>query len=142
MKMSISNTTFILLLFLSSCSFEPKKELSNSFGTKSEMNYSERQGEFLYNKYCAVCHGAGGEGDGFNAFNLSPKPRDFTDFEYMSNFSDDRLFEAVNQGGRGINKSVNMPSWKNVLKGYQVNYLVSYVRHFASMNKNSDMTEE
>ena len=134
MKLIISNTTIVLLLFLSSCSSEPKKELSKSFATQSALNYSARQGEFLYNKYCAVCHGAGGEGDGFNAFNLDPKPRDFTDFEYMSNFSDDRLFEAINQGGRGINKSVNMPTWKNVLKDYQISYLVSYIRHFSKDN--------
>ena len=141
MKLIISITTIVLLLILSSCSSEPKKELSKSFATQSALNYSARQGEFLYNKYCTVCHGAGGEGDGFNAFNLDPKPRDFTDFEYMSNFSDDRLFEAINQGGRGINKSVNMPTWKNVLKDYQISYLVSYVRHF-STNNNSDMIEK
>ena len=142
MKLIIPTITLLLILFLSSCSSEPKKDLSKSFGNQTSLTYSERQGKYLYTKYCAVCHGAGGEGDGFNAFNLNPKPRDFTDFEYMSNFSDDRLFEAISQGGRGINKSVNMPTWKNVLKDYQVNYVVSYVRHFSTTNNNNDMIEK
>src|SRR5919108_4439164 len=44
----------------------------------SSLSYEQRQGKFLYTKYCVVCHGDDGKGDGFNAFNLDPKPRDFT----------------------------------------------------------------
>ena len=31
------------------------------------LTYEERQGSVLYAKYCAVCHGKEGKGDGFNA---------------------------------------------------------------------------
>ncbi|MEE9170069.1 MAG: c-type cytochrome [bacterium] len=41
--------------------------------------YAERKGKHLYAHYCAVCHGASGEGDGFNAFNLDPRPRNLAD---------------------------------------------------------------
>jgi DMSO reductase family type II enzyme heme b subunit len=37
------------------------------------------QGETLYEKYCMVCHGEKGEGDGEAARFLFPKPRDLTD---------------------------------------------------------------
>lgn len=132
MKLMISIQSLFFILLFSSCSSETNKELSKSFGVQSTLTYSERQGKFLYAKYCTVCHGAEGEGDGFNAFNLDPKPRNFSDSDYMSNFSDDRLFETISQGGRGINKSVMMPSWKSVLKDYQVIYLVSYLRLFTN----------
>ena len=33
-------------------------------------------GQEIYRHDCQTCHGEGGAGDGFNAFNLDPRPRD------------------------------------------------------------------
>lgn len=93
------------------------------------LSYEERQGMHLYKKYCMVCHGESGRGDGFNAFNLDPRPRNFTDARYMNSLSNERLLETVNQGGRGVNKSPLMPSWGYRLSKSEMEYVITYVRY-------------
>ena len=95
--------------------------------------YEQRQGRHLFLKYCAVCHGTEGKGDGFNAFNLDPKPRDFTDVRYMSALSDARLMETIIQGGRGVNRSVLMPSWGGRLTTSEQTYVTAYVRSLGKL---------
>jgi mono/diheme cytochrome c family protein len=95
------------------------------------LTYEQRQGRFLYTKYCSICHGTEGKGDGFNAFSLDPKPRNFTDEKYMNALSDPRLIETVTQGGRGVNRSPFMPSWGGRLNKREVEYVVAYIRAFA-----------
>ena len=104
--------------------------LSNSSTNPMMMSYEERQGKFYYEKYCSVCHGADGKGDGFNAFNLDPKPRDFTNKEYLGALTDAQIAETVSGGGRAVNKSPLMPSWGRRLNKRDIEYLVSYVRTF------------
>ena len=97
-----------------------------------QLSYEERQGEYYYRKYCSVCHGEGGKGDGFNAFNLEPKPRDFTDAKYMNGLTDDRIMQTISGGGRNSNRSFLMPSWGGRLQKQEINYVLSYIRTFAS----------
>ncbi|MFQ6607339.1 MAG: c-type cytochrome [Fidelibacterota bacterium] len=129
-------SSFLILVLLVSwpgCSYNkiPEKNLSESFVISSKLTYEQQQGAYLYNKYCAVCHGVSGRGDGFNSYNLTPRPRDLSDRDYMKAFSSERLAEVIVQGGRGINKSVIMPAWGNTLKRYQVDYLVDYIKVFS-----------
>lgn len=104
-------------------------------GTTKLLTYEERQGKHLYMKYCAVCHGEEGRGDGFNAFNLDPKPRDFTDSTYMRALNDSRLFETISEGGRGVNKSHLMPSWGATLSKDDILNAIYYLKTFASPMK-------
>lgn len=99
------------------------------------LTYEERQGKQIYMKYCAVCHGEEGKGDGFNAYNLDPKPRNFTDTIYMNVLSDIRLLETIREGGRGVNKSPLMPSWGGRLKGEEIEYVMAYVHSFGNVKK-------
>ncbi|HEY6950873.1 MAG TPA: c-type cytochrome, partial [Bacteroidota bacterium] len=71
----------------------------------STLSYEQRQGKILYTKYCAVCHGDHGKGDGFNAFNLDPKPRDFTDARAMAGMDEATLLATIREGGKGVSKS-------------------------------------
>ena len=95
------------------------------------LTYEQRQGRFLYSKYCSICHGTEGKGDGFNAFNLDPKPKDLTEKQYIQALTDEKLFGIVSQGGRSVNKSSSMPAWRGRLSKQEIDYLVAYVRTFA-----------
>ena len=96
----------------------------------SMLTYEQRQGKYLFRKYCVICHGDDGKGDGFNAYNLDPKPRDFTDVALMHSLTDERIFRVISGGGRSVNKSPLMPSWGGRLQKDEINYLVTYVRSF------------
>ena len=100
-----------------------------------DLSYEQRQGKELYTKYCAICHGKEGKGDGFNAFNLDPRPRNFTDATYMDALSDNRLVETISQGGRGVNRSLLMPSWGGRLNRQEIEYVISFVRSFSNPHK-------
>jgi len=92
------------------------------------MTYEERQGKVLFLRYCSVCHGAEGKGDGFNAFNLDPRPRDLSDSKYMDAFTEERLYQTIDLGGRGMNKSPSMPSWGGRLNRQEIRYVMAYVQ--------------
>jgi mono/diheme cytochrome c family protein len=92
------------------------------------LNYEQSNGQKLFAHYCAVCHGVSGEGDGFNAFNLTPKPRDLSDRASMQHFSDQQLFQVISQGGAERGRSNLMPPWGHTLSERQIRYVVAYVR--------------
>ncbi len=97
----------------------------------ADYTYEQRQGKYLYAKYCAVCHGDEGKGDGFNAFNLNPKPRDFSDSTYMNALTDEKIAQTISDGGRGVGRSPQMPAWGGRLTKTDVIYLTDYVRTFS-----------
>ena len=103
---------------------------STSTTEAAELSYEERQGKHLYEQYCLVCHGQEGKGDGFNAFNLDPRPRDFSDSVYMNALGDKQAIETISGGGRSVNKSPLMPSYGWTLKKEELQYVASYVRTF------------
>jgi len=94
------------------------------------MSYEQRQGKYVYAQYCAVCHGNEGKADGFNTYNLDPKPRDLTEQHYLSEFSDERLMQIIRDGGRGANKSPSMPPYGWTLGKSEIAYVTAYVRTF------------
>ena len=126
-----------------------KKDSLKTTGTKKEnlkpvntqidssfikLTYEQKQGKYVFLKYCSVCHGEQGKGNGFNAFNLNPKPRNFTDSSYMSKINDSQLIDVISKGGRGVNKSQLMPSWKGTLKSDDIQFVVKYVRFLSTQN--------
>jgi mono/diheme cytochrome c family protein len=88
------------------------------------------EGKATYGYYCAHCHGMKGQGNGFNADNLDPKPRDHTDGaeSYMAGRTNEELVEAVTMGGKGIGKSPFMPPFGAVLSEKEIWSLVAYMR--------------
>ncbi|MBI1976911.1 MAG: c-type cytochrome [Candidatus Omnitrophica bacterium] len=94
------------------------------------------KGEKLYQKQCAVCHGAGGAGDGEAAYLLYPKPRDFTrgEFRLVSTTTmeatDEDLFKTISRGMPGS----AMPPWEFLSEEERWS-LVYYVRYLAELGK-------
>jgi len=92
------------------------------------LTYEQRQGKILYTEYCATCHGSQGKGDGFNAYNLDPKPRDFTDPRAMAGIDDATLLGTIMAGGKGVNKSPLMPAWGGRMNKLDIEYVIAYVK--------------
>jgi mono/diheme cytochrome c family protein len=115
-----------------SVSIADSNAVRTSTFASTPLTYEERQGKVLFTKYCSVCHGTEGKGDGFNAFNLDPRPRDLSDKEYMSAFSEERLYQTIDLGGRGMNKSPSMPSWGGRLNRADIRYVIAYVQSMSA----------
>ena len=85
-------------------------------------------GKETYKRYCAPCHGIKGDGKGFNAKNLDPRPANHMDKKLMSKRTDKDLYDVINGGGRDAGKSTLMPPWGNTFSGARIESLVSYMR--------------
>ena len=91
-------------------------------------NYEARLGHDVFTHYCATCHGETGAGDGFNAYNLDPHPRDLSDPGFQKKKSDADLADTIRRGGSGVGLSSLMPPWGRTLSDRQVAEVVLYVR--------------
>ncbi len=91
-----------------------------------------------YRRYCVVCHGVLGDGNGESAkwFDppMFPKPRDFTlaVFECRSTPTgtlptDEDLFDTI---ARGLDRS-NMPPWNTFTRQQRAD-LVAWIKHFSA----------
>ncbi len=82
-------------------------------------------GELIYQEMgCVMCHGIQGDGNGFLAQGLDPKPRDFTNYKVMSRIPDQSIRAAVKNGIAGT----AMPSFD--LTENQIQDLTAYLRSF------------
>ena len=84
------------------------------------------KGAPLYQATCAACHGPSGKGDGPGAANLNPKPRDFTNKEYMTKLNDTDIRNTIKYGG-AIKSMPQMPSHPQ-FGDEDLSALVAYVR--------------
>jgi len=91
-------------------------------------DYDQREGKRLFEHYCSICHGLQGAGDGFNSYNLIPKPNSFRDSVYMSHLSDSNLQQIITLGGESTNKSTLMPAYSHTLTEIQIERLVKFIR--------------
>jgi mono/diheme cytochrome c family protein len=95
------------------------------------MSYELRLGRATFQHYCQTCHGETGAGDGFNAFNLDPRPRDLSDPAFQKKKTDAELTDAIQRGGAGVGLSAMMPPWGRTLSPEQVEQVVLYLRSLA-----------
>jgi mono/diheme cytochrome c family protein len=93
-------------------------------------SYSLRRGEATFRHYCQTCHGETGAGDGFNAFNLDPHPRDLSDPAFQKSKKDADFADAIRRGGAGVGLSALMPPWGHTLSERQIADVVAYLRTF------------
>lgn len=97
-------------------------------GAEGAMPYMARLGSQTYHHYCATCHGQEGRGDGFNAFNCEPRPRDLATPAFQKAKQDRDLYDAIENGGRSVGYSAAMPPWGKTLSPRQIQALVAYIR--------------
>jgi len=90
--------------------------------------YNIREGRALYSYYCATCHGDEGHGDGLNAYNLDPKPRDLADPSFQKDRTDDELAGVIRSGGGVSGLSTAMPPWGRTLGDRKIREIVDYLR--------------
>ncbi len=77
----------------------------------------------IYQKYCAVCHGEEGEGDGVMTTLMEILPADHSNIIEMNPMSNDQLVNAIKKG-----KGLYMPAWEGILSQQEIETLVSYIR--------------
>ena len=77
----------------------------------------------LYQKYCQVCHGEEGDGDGIMTGLMGISPMDHTNPNETNQLSNEILADSILDG-----KGRYMPAWRGVLTQEDVDALVSYIR--------------
>jgi mono/diheme cytochrome c family protein len=87
-------------------------------------------GKTTYERYCLTCHGETGAGDGFNAYNLDPHPRDLSDPAFQAKRKDADFQDAIRRGGSGVGLSALMPPWGHTLSDRQIADVIRYLRTF------------
>jgi len=97
---------------------QASKNLSNPYaGDVAASNYGSK----LYRKYCWICHGTTGAGDGPGSATLNVKPASFNE-TIVLNRTDGELYWWINNGGD------NMQPFKDLLSDEQVWKTVTYIR--------------
>ncbi len=88
-------------------------------------------GRELYDLRCLPCHGPHGKGDGPAAAALQPKPRNYADKAWQDSVTDERISQAIVDGGKGVGKSQLMPPQSDLRDDPEaVKAIVTMVRSF------------
>lgn len=116
---------FTLTFFQADFSFAGEKE--------------EAMGKQLFMRYCKVCHGEKGMGDGVNSESesMDPIPQDLCDIEkpYMMEKDNKYLIEAIQLGGKRAFVTPLMPHWDKTLSEYEILTLAAFIRTMHKHNQ-------
>ena len=91
--------------------------------SKHELMGDPELGMKLYQKYCQVCHGVEGDGDGIMTSLMGIMPMDHTNPNETESLSNKEISNSILDG-----KNRFMPAWRGVLSQDDVEALVSYIR--------------
>ncbi len=91
--------------------------------SKHELMGDPELGMQLYQKYCQVCHGIEGDGDGIMTNLMGIMPMDHTNPNETESLSNEEIVESILDG-----KNRFMPAWRGILSKNDVDALVSYIR--------------
>ncbi len=99
---------------------------------QSPAEISEAQGRIVYSRYCAICHGESGEGDGFNAYNVKTTfgvgPTAFADSAVFASLNEETALSVIRDGGPARGKSSAMPPWGRTLTPSEVMDVWQFIR--------------
>ena len=88
-------------------------------------------GRAVYDRNCAVCHGASGQADGPAAAGLPIKPPSLTDGRLLNGLTDDFLYQVVRDGAGSVGLAPQMPGFGRQLGEKEMRDVVAYVRTLA-----------
>ena len=95
-------------------------------GAARGLSNTQLAGKVYYGQYCVVCHGEEGKGDGFNAYNLDPRPKDLTNVaKFVSNES---FCKAISDGTRSSDGKILCPPWGRTVDKDKIVAIVDYIR--------------
>jgi hypothetical protein len=108
----------------------PGKTKPVSLGiVETALNYQERVGSILADKYCNRCHDPESSPERVSNYdNLEVKPHPFTEGNTLNKMSDADLTSIILHGGPALNRSALMPSYGNTLSSSDVKALIAYTR--------------
>ncbi len=103
---------------------------------RSPQEVSAARGRLTFGRYCAVCHGDTGGGDGFNAYNVKAAydvtPAAFSDSAFMATVSDSVALAAIRDGGPAVGRSPAMPAWGRTLSASEIADVWRFARSLAA----------
>lgn len=123
-----------LLLMLVFYAYQPLvysgEDIKDGVYVTSEESFDLRNGKRIYLEHCAPCHGISGKGDGnYYASGLEPKPRNFTDSEFMRQVKDEYLVAVIGEGAAAFGKSPYCPPWGDTLKDdEEIRNIITFLR--------------
>jgi len=105
-------------------------DLFNRRNQEEGLTREQTDGKRLFVHYCATCHGDVGQGDGQNAYNLDPKPPDFS--ESLKRHQPPYWRQIVEGGSAAVGRSPQCPPWGPVLASSDLDALVAYLEVLAN----------
>jgi mono/diheme cytochrome c family protein len=108
----------------------PGKTKPVSLGVvETALDYQERVGAILADKYCSRCHDPESSPERVSNYdNLEVKPHPFTEGNTLNKMSDADLTSIILHGGPAMNRSALMPPYGNTLSAADVKALIAYTR--------------
>ncbi len=130
----IVTSVFLVSLPLAYSEVEYVKSEGHVMELRSKEPFEIRNGKIIYIEHCAPCHGVTGKGNGnYYASGLEPRPRNFTDPEFMKQIQDDYLFDVITKGTAAFGMSPFCPPWGETLgEEEKVKNIISFLRTLVS----------
>lgn len=124
--------TLVLAATLSGCGrtgetplADPLMDVFRRQAQEEGLTRTQTDGKRLFAHYCGTCHGAGGRGDGQNAYNLEPKPPDFQ--QALSKHPASYRRQVIEGGTAAVGRSALCPPWGRHLSAAQIDALLAYL---------------
>jgi mono/diheme cytochrome c family protein len=87
-------------------------------------------GQTLFDRMCAGCHGNRGDGGTGHRGGFSPHVGTLADKEYMASVTDEYLVFVIKKGGAAVGKMATMPAWEKRLSDEEIRSIVAHIRNF------------
>jgi mono/diheme cytochrome c family protein len=109
----IASSALLLAAFCASHAAEPA-------GTDPSVT----NGAATFQRYCVLCHGERGDGNGVAAKVYTTRPADLT----ASTQTDEYKTTIIRDGGEAVGRSASMPPWGKELSDAQIRDVVAYLK--------------